>query len=132
MRIGLVACSKNKLAAPAPAKELYQGQLFKAAREYCEQNYDTWLILSALHGLVSPGEIIAPYDITLNNMGTKKRYRWAEKVYQQIKSLGLQHDYYFHAGMMYREYLQLYFKFQAPLEGLGIGRQLKWYKERRP
>ena len=68
MRIGIVACSKTKLATPAPAKDLYTSPLFKAARAYCERTYDRWFILSALHGLVEPETVIEPYDVTLARM----------------------------------------------------------------
>ena len=52
----LVACVKEKLAAPAAARDLYVSPLFKKEREYAERAGLPWFILSAEHGLVAPDE----------------------------------------------------------------------------
>lgn len=58
----LVSCCGAKLAQPAPARDLYQSQLFKAARRYAEASGHQWMILSAKYGAVHPDDVIAPYD----------------------------------------------------------------------
>lgn len=70
-RIALVGCTKGKLPARAPARDLYVGDLFAKARAYA-QTFDAWYVLSARHGLVLPDEVIEPYDVTL---GDKRRDR---------------------------------------------------------
>ena len=62
MRIGLVGCVKKKGPVAAPAEELYVSPLFVGRRRFVESTCDRWFILSALHGLVDPHEVIEPYD----------------------------------------------------------------------
>ncbi|MBU1750363.1 MAG: hypothetical protein KKA73_21985, partial [Chloroflexi bacterium] len=50
--VGLVGCSARKLSTPAPARDLYQGRIFRAALPYAEHHHDATLILSAKYGLV--------------------------------------------------------------------------------
>lgn len=78
--IGLVGCGKRKLDRPAPARDLYQGELFRRAAAYCEATYDHWFVLSAQHYLVHPDEILAPYDRTLAKMTVADRRHWAGMV----------------------------------------------------
>ena len=68
----LVGCGKSKLDHPAPARHIYTGSLFQKALEYAEmkalrEGADIW-ILSAKHGLLSPGDIIDPYDLALTSL----------------------------------------------------------------
>lgn len=142
MRIGLVSCTKLKLDSAAPARELYQpSDLFRKAFAYAEAHYDKVFILSAKYGLVSPGKILEPYDESLNDMGKQQRDYWAWKVYNQLVERGLlfpgSTEIYFHAGRKYRdrliELIEKYWRgieLKTPLEGLGIGQQKAWYKER--
>src|SRR6516162_3433135 len=84
----LVACCGPKLAEPAPAADLYVSDLFKKARRYAERR-GRWFILSALHGLLDPSAVIAPYDVTLKKMSAAKRREWGQKVRKQMETAGL-------------------------------------------
>ena len=69
----ITACSKNKLGCDssisAPAKEMYQGTLFKKVKLYAEvMNFD-YRIISAEHGLVTPDQEIEGYDKKLRTNG---------------------------------------------------------------
>jgi len=64
-RIALLGCSASKLTHAAPAAQLYTGQLFKAAQRVAERLADRYVILSALHRVVSPERILEPYDYRL-------------------------------------------------------------------
>lgn len=130
MKIGLISCGKEKLTSQAPAKNMYQGDLFVRARKYAESNYDRWFILSAKYGLLEPNRIIEPYNLTLKDMDRNARREWSNKVYGQIRvRCSLDSEFYIHAGNLYREYLQLYLEnVRVPLQGLGIGKQKAWYK----
>ena len=131
MRIGLVACSKTKLDRPAPARELYTSPLFRAASGYCERVYDRWYVLSALHGLVHPDQVIEPYDVTLATMTAEQRRGWRYRVRAQWGSRapdlspGL---IFLQGGILYRK--AFHPATRAPLAGLGIGQQLAWYAHR--
>jgi hypothetical protein len=58
--VGLVGCSKRKLAQPAPAALLYASPLFRLAARYCAASCGRWFVLSARHGLLAPDEAVAP------------------------------------------------------------------------
>lgn len=128
----LVSCVKSKLSCPAPARELYTSALFQKMRAYAENCGARWFILSALHGLVAPDAEIAPYELTLNNMGVDKRRAWGDKVFSSL----LPHlkgidRVVFLAGARYREFLtgpleQRGVKVEVPMEGLAFGKQLSW------
>lgn len=66
----LTACSKKKLPHPAPARTFYRGQLFQMIQKLTSQNDFELRILSGLLGLLTPNDIIRPYDHKLQN--TKK------------------------------------------------------------
>jgi hypothetical protein len=65
-RIGLVGCVKTKRSFASPGKDLYASPLFRGRRRYVEASCDRWFVLSALHGLVAPDEVLEPYDVTLS------------------------------------------------------------------
>jgi len=65
----IVGCTKKKLADTqgicAPAKDMYQGILFKKIREYAEAMGFPYLIISAKYGLVTPDQEICGYNKVL-------------------------------------------------------------------
>jgi hypothetical protein len=79
----------------------------------------------------------ARYDRFLNDLSVEQVREWSNMVFDQMKKKLNLHDLgkvYFHAGRRYRQYLipmleQMDIKCEVPLENLGIGRQLAWYKE---
>lgn len=80
---------------------------------------------------MTPEAMLEPYDVTLNGATAKERAAWVEKVYRQIQELGLQDEqFYIHAGIMYQGICKYLNNCIFPVSGLGIGAQLKWYKER--
>jgi hypothetical protein len=109
-------------------------QLFKKARSYVGANYRFWFILSAEYGFVRPNDWIFPYDKTLNNMPADLIKEWSEMVFNDIMTIRpTEVDFY--AGVKYRKYLIPLLeaegiKCNIPLEGLGIGEQLSWYKSK--
>ena len=61
----ITACSKKKLLRTAPAKELYQGSMFKKARRIAQKIHADFFILSAKYGLIGESKIIRPYDTVI-------------------------------------------------------------------
>lgn len=84
--IALVACAAAKVQSAA-AKDLYVSSLFRKSRTFAERNADSWYILSAKHGLVSPDQVIEPYDLTLNRMPIADRRPWAAHVNRQLEEV---------------------------------------------
>ncbi len=132
--IGFVGCVKEKQLRRVPAKDLYVSTLFTLSRRYAEQACDQWYILSAQYGVLSPDELTAPYNMTLNAMNIGERRTWSERVLAAISILALRGDMLvFLAGKRYYEYLVgpltvKGYQVELPLQGLSIGQRLHWLK----
>lgn len=129
----LVSCVGKKFYRAANAEHLYRSPWFRLASAYARRNSSGWAILSAKHGLVYPWEVIEPYEMTLNTMSKNDRKTWSNKV---IYELAMQEwdCYEILAGKKYREFICPWMadngiEYYVPMEGLGIGQQLKWLKE---
>lgn len=126
----LIGCSARKLASSAPARDLYRGDLFRKSVQWAEAQGYPWLVLSALYGIVSPDDVIAPYDVTLNVLDTEDRKLWATSAFLQLRrKAGLDRPIIILAGEPYRRHLvprlkgETTFSISAPLGNLGIGLQ---------
>ncbi|MEZ5645025.1 MAG: hypothetical protein R3E99_07720 [Burkholderiaceae bacterium] len=83
----LVSCVSQKGERACEARDLYVSDLFRKARRYAEASGCLWFVLSAEHGLVAPGQVIAPYERTLNTMKVADRRLWAERVAAQLAEM---------------------------------------------
>ncbi|MEX3630275.1 MAG: hypothetical protein VB138_13295 [Burkholderia sp.] len=130
----LVSCVSKKAREPMAARDLYQSQWFVKARRYVENQGGDWLILSALHGVVAPDQIIAPYDKTLSRMPIAERRSWSAGMLTTLQSGCLQgRRCVVLAGHAYREFLidplRRDVTVEIPMEGMAIGRQLQWLSQ---
>ena len=119
----LIACSSAKLDRAAPAAELYTGQAFRLAMQAAERAGADVIILSALHGAVSPTRQLQPYNRALTDMSTHQRRVWAAMTEQQLQ----QHKgraITVLAGKDYAAAVESWPNVTRPLAGLGIGQQL--------
>jgi hypothetical protein len=86
--VGVLACSKRKLTHAAPAVDLYQGDVFRAARSYLERaGCTTLVVLSAKHGAVPGDRVLEPYDASLADLTRFERECWAERTGAELLSL---------------------------------------------
>lgn len=133
-KIILISCVSKKIDYKTKAKSLYMGPLFRYHLRYAYSlKPHKIFILSAKYGLIDLNEEIEPYNKTLNKMTKIERKHWSEKVLNQLnKKVDLKEDeIIFLAGNNYREYLIPFIKnYKIPLKGLGIGKQLKYLKEK--
>lgn len=130
----LVGCGASKTSRPAPAKDLYIGNLFRAARLYAERKSDAWRILSARYGLLNPDRRVEPYNMKLCN-GERQRAFWG-----QIAASGLVYEMKTRnlevialAGADYAEPVCRVLESwgipcSMPLQGLQVGQRLAWFK----
>jgi hypothetical protein len=134
-KIALVACVKTKNHMPMPARDLFISNWFRKASAYATRVADEWYILSAKYGLVAPDTVIEPYDEPLNRMTVAARRAWARCVRQDLDRVLQPGDQVvILAGKRYRENLvdpirQMGCSIEIPMEGLGIGKQLRWLKQ---
>ncbi|WP_148707795.1 DUF6884 domain-containing protein [Komagataeibacter melaceti] len=129
----LIACVKRKASGPMRAADLYQSPWFRKARAYVEAQGAPWYVLSALHGLVVPDDVIAPYEQTLMTMLAADRRAWGERVVSQLVERGHSQSspIILLAGARYRQPLasRLGPRAIVPMAGLGIGKQLAWLSD---
>lgn len=85
--VTVVACGQVKGDTPAPARDLYRGDLTRKQITAGERT-GRYLILSAEHGLVDPDQVLAPYDTTLSDMTRDEQAAWADRVVTQLVDLG--------------------------------------------
>jgi hypothetical protein len=131
----LIGCVKSKRATPVRAADLYSGSLFERRRHYAEASGLPWFILSAKFGLLSPDDVIGPYDVYLKRQSPAYRTAWGEFVVAQLEQhlpqlRGLAAEV--HAGEAYVTPLQAPLAARratliTPLAHLGQGEQLAWY-----
>lgn len=140
VRIGLVGCVKNKLTTTSEAQELCVSALFKGRRWYVEHTCDRWFVLSALHKIVEPSDLLVPYDVSLVGAKSETRRLWAQSTLAAIDyKLGDVRSYVFeiHAGSDYRDFgltdglLLRGALVVVPTLGLTQGRQLAFYANAR-
>jgi Family of unknown function (DUF6884) len=107
MRVGLVGCVKTKVSHAAQARDLYSSALFRGRRAFVESTCDRWFVLSAKHGLVSPDEVLEPYEETLNGKPTAEKRLWAATVLGELDAVGFDFPalaFEIHAGAEYRDF----------------------------
>lgn len=125
----LIACSAGKLDHPAPAKNLYTGELFKKSKAYAEATGRPYYILSARYGFLEPDKTIPPYNFTLKSLRQRERQAWATRVVDSIVwQVPAGSTITILAGNDYAEPLESIltrtgFAINRPLKGLGIGQQ---------
>ena len=132
--IVLISCVSKKLSHKAKARDLYISPLFRMNLQYAQTfSPQAIFVLSAKYGLVGLDDEIAPYNVTLNTMPAHQRKAWAQRVIVQLQTRSdLDNDYFIIlAGQKYRQYLLPHLKsYEIPMEGLPIGKQLQFLKEK--
>jgi len=137
-RVGLVGCVRQQAARRAAAQDLFVAPLFRGRRIYVERTCGSWYVLSALHGLVAPGEELAPYDLKLKSLSQAERRAWSERVLTHLEAeLGALDGLTFeiHAGASYtneglvRGLRARGAAAEIPAAGLGEAQELAFYHE---
>ena len=105
----ITGCTKEKLgydaSVKAPAKQMYQGRLFKTVRKYCESMGFDYVIISAKYGLIHPDETIEGYEKVLRTKDDVKRIQ--PLVEEKLRPLLNNYDkIVIIAGKQYREVLE--------------------------
>lgn len=121
----LVSCVSMKQKHADRAEDLYVSPWFRAAKFHVEK--EPWGILSARHGFVCPHQVVQPYEETLRSKSSEQRRAWAARV---LRAVPPARRYVIWAGSLYAEHLAPALTADLPLQGLGIGQQLAWFKAR--
>ena len=84
----LISCGKHKKTVPCKAKEMYVSERFIRLKQIAEKSGNNWYILSAKYGLLSPEQIIEPYDLRLSKCSAQYLKQWAGQVMKEISKYG--------------------------------------------
>lgn len=94
--VWLVSCGQSKRSTPTWARDLYTGDVTRKQIAFVQRRSDgfgndaPWAILSARHGVVDGGQVVAPYDEALTKMSPAERKAWARMVVSDLEQRGLQ------------------------------------------
>ena len=134
MDVVLISCVGEKKSRRCKAKDLYDSTWFHYAWRYAQTlKPDKVFILSAKYGLVDPETEIDPYEETLNSKSDNDIRIWANAVVNALREkTDLTNDTFtVLAGERYRRHLVNHFrKYNVPMDGLRIGEQLSWLRQR--
>jgi hypothetical protein len=140
--VALVGCGKAKLSTTEKvhAHELYIGNPFKMSYQYAFQAADDVHILSALHGLLSPHDRIAPYEFAMTQMFISAQREWGLRVVHALKALyPVTHlRITMLAGQQYirpvvdalTEQDRQYWTIETPMKGLDLFQRNRWLKKK--
>ena len=128
--IVLLSCVKSKRDHRCRARDMYTSPLFQKMMAYAESLAPKRIfILSAKYRLLTPDDVIEPYELTLKKMKSGERRSWAQGVIAALRqNCDLDADeFVFLAGVPYRENLVPHIRhYTVPMEGLAFGKQLQW------
>lgn len=103
----VVPCSRQHVEHAAPARDFYESHQFRytlaAAERMAAADGGRVLIMSAKYGLVEPTEVLAPYDVTVNDSAAIDQFRLA--VTAITHGLDYDSDVYTFLPRSYRELL---------------------------
>jgi cytoplasmic iron level regulating protein YaaA (DUF328/UPF0246 family) len=131
--IVLLSCVKSKRDHRCRAGDIYTSPLFQKMMAYAESLRPKRIfILSAKYGLLTPDDVIEPYEQTLKKMKTAERRLWAQKIISALRQ-NCDPDtdqFVLLAGEAYRENLVPHLRHhKVPMEGLAFGKQLQWLEQ---
>lgn len=140
--VALVSCGKAKLrtSEKVSAHKLYVGTPFKLAFQYAVATSDDVQILSALHGVLGPYELVEPYEFSMAQMFISEQSMWGRRVVNALKGLyPMMHlRLIFYASRQYirpilgavSEEDRQYWEFEDPLQGLDMFERNTWLKRK--
>jgi len=121
MKIGIIACVKDKMKFPARAEDMYVGGDFKFWKEDAlnQQNVDRYFILSAKYGLLLPEQMIEPYDLNLKDQTGEYIEKWSENLTNKLSELtntGSDHYVIYTNNLYAKPIVELVKSYEIPFE----------------
>lgn len=130
--LAIISCGAKKKSIPSKAVDLYEGVLFKAALSFVKRNTLNFVIISAKHAILKPEQVVAPYEMRIDQMNNDKYKLWALRVDASIREIAPEEIIWLCPIAYWKLPSQILgnaVKQNFPLKGLGIGRQIKWLKQ---
>lgn len=121
----VIPCGSKKREGRRAAGELYNGCHFAAAQRWASSiEHATVRIFSAKYGLVASETLIESYDLKMGDPGSVGFLivpHWATRV---VSVCGEAYN-----DMLRKRCAMMGLQVECPVEGLGIGQRLRWFKE---
>lgn len=127
--VAVVSCASEKRNYPSPARLLYKGTLFRLQSEWAERNCNQWVIISALHGIVWPDTVVAPYDLQIKDLTEEDRLQWGAKVRKSLSRIAKGSEFLFMSSRLYFDTAAVpgsHMLFEMP--DARFGHRMKWLK----
>ena len=83
----LVEDSRQQGDQAAPAEDLFTGEVFVRARTYARATGAPWFVLSAEYGLLSPDQVVGPYERSIATVPPAYREAWGPWVLARLETL---------------------------------------------
>jgi len=74
--LAIIPCTNQKADEPMKARDLWVGSHFQFVLAHAELFYDKVLIMSYKYGLISPDDVIEPYDYDVRNASAVEKLKW--------------------------------------------------------
>jgi hypothetical protein len=137
-RIGLVAPAKRRRGGIYRAREQFDpSPVFRRARDYCDREYGEWHVVTVMHGLIQPHQVIGGDDPALHKLSAAERWQWAETIAEQLRARIERSAeplvFVLYASQRYADLLARaapFATFELPLSGMRLGQQIRWYEQR--
>ena len=80
----VIGCSREKLEMAAPSRNLYMSDRFRHSVDLATGMAAPFVILSAKHGVVEPGEVLEPYDMDIATLSDAHQRSWAQAAVERL------------------------------------------------
>lgn len=133
--VAVISCGRRKNNFRTQAKNLYTGNLFIAARKFCECNYSDWIILSAKYGVLFPEQMVEPYDLFIDDFTEDEKINWSNTVANKImKMFDSNKTIDFYTSKNYQKYVipiltRGGYSTTENLNNLRVALKTKWFLE---
>lgn len=120
--LAIISCKSGKMDYICKAKELYSKNIFfREQYAFLEKAYNKVLIASAKYNLISPDEVIKPYELSFDERIRVNKIRiiaddeykkqWGLKIKNQINEIiDMFDEIHFHLPNSYWKWVEPYFK----------------------
>ena len=120
MKIAIIGCKKQKQDYECSADEMYSKAFtYTSQRDFIKQAYDDYYIFSSKYGIIHHTQVIEPYNITLQQVGTKYQVFAGADPFDEtfIKdniakfvSNNVNNELHFHVTRVYMSYVKPFIK----------------------
>jgi hypothetical protein len=84
MSVAIIPCTNQKSDVAGPAREVWAGAHFQLVLAHAEIHFDWTYVMSYKYGLITPDQLIEPYDLNIKNAAMREKLEWWLKLRTHI------------------------------------------------